>query len=220
MSPQDNSWIAPWVAKKLIDTKEVTGASVLSDLFIRVERRDGPSFVVAAVSVPCVEASLIESLTSKQPRPSFILNVARESQVSAEALTRSMDEEVPIGRMGDLLRAVRLDDVTTYKDPEIAFVERGFDQHSSISSYERLDERRYRIKRHSRPSVIIALLNEYEVTADSVRVARERYGPFAWAVLTNPNSRITANAEEVSETLDCRLLSWREFYKAANSDDS
>jgi len=220
MSPQDNSWIASWVAEKLLEAKEVTGTTVLSDLLISVERRHEPPFVVAAVSVPCVEPSLIKMLTSLQPRPSFVLNLARESYVSAEALTLSNDEEVPIGRMGDLVRAVRLTEVTTYKDPEITYAERGFEQHSNVSSFERLDERRYSIQRHSRPPVIIALLNEYELTADSVRVARERYGPFRWALLTNPNARITGNAEEVSATLDCRLLPWREFYKALSRDDS
>ena len=220
MRTRDDSWIGPWVIEKLLEAKEVVKATELDSSLIDVERRQNPSFVVAAISVPCVDVMTVTDLIAKQPRPSFVLNLARESSVSPEALALSREAALPIGRMGDLKRALRLADVTTYREPEIEFAERGFEQHSNVQSFERLDERRYRVDRRSRPPITLVLLNEYEVTADSIRLARRRHGEFRWVVLTNPNARITGNAEEVAANLGCRLLTWRDFFKAASNDDS
>ena len=108
------------------------------------------------------------------------------------ALNLAHDYNIATGAYGDLLRVIDVEDVRTFQPKETEFVERGLRQHDRISSFERVHDRLYCISRNSLPDVTVAMLNEYELTADHLRTARDRYGKFSIAVITNPNGRATS----------------------------
>jgi hypothetical protein len=118
--------------------------------------------------------------------------------------------------MADLKRAVNIPDVSSYVSPEFRFVERGLSQHSRVEGYERLADRQYLIKRDRLDDVTVVFLHEYELTADSLRTARSRYGIFDMAVITDPNGDPTSSALRVADTLGCRIYKWGEFMGALN----
>ena len=62
----------------------------------------------------------------------------------------------------------------------------------------------------------MALVYEYELTAEHVRATREKYGEFSVIVKTNPNGNITSRAQEVGKELDVGLLTWGEFLARLN----
>ena len=84
-------------------------------------------------------------------------------------------------------------------------------QHGHISSFERVHDRLYRISRNGLPDLTVAMLNEYELTADHLRTARDRYGQFSVAVITNPNGRGTDSAAEAAQTMGVKILKWAPF---------
>jgi hypothetical protein len=94
---------------------------------------------------------------------------------------------------------------------EFEFIERIFDQHSAIVRVERVYDRVYRLDRVALPSVTVALINEYDLTADHIRTAWQRYGPFTDVLANNPNCRCTAEAKEAAQQLKVKLLPLREF---------
>lgn len=213
------SWVAPWVIDKITGERVVTSATRLSNSLIKLVRQDLPDLLVALVHLPVIDATVVASALNEDPHPQFIANLAPESHVTGDAIQLSEREKLPVGRFSDLARAARLADVSSYRHPEIAYAEQGLDQHSAIASYERLDERRYTIHRTGRPDRVVILLDDYELTGDSLRNAWAKYGEFEWVILTNPNLRGTENASLTAETMGVRLLTWREFFKAARKDD-
>ncbi len=103
-----------------------------------------------------------------------------------------------------------------FQPKETEFVERGLSQHDRISSFERVHDRLYRISRSSLPDLIVAMLNEYELTADHLRTARDRYGQFSVAVITNPNGGATSSAEEAAQAMGVEILKWGPFFGRLN----
>ena len=66
------------------------------------------------------------------------------------------------------------------------------------------------------PDLTVVMLNEYELTADHLRNARDRYGQFSIAVITNPNGRATSSAEETAQTMGVEILKWGPFFGRLN----
>ena len=60
------------------------------------------------------------------------------------------------------------------------------------------------------------LLNEYDLTADNVRNARDRYGGFSDILMTNPNGRATSAAEQAAESMGAQIYKWGEFLGRLN----
>jgi hypothetical protein len=111
---------------------------------------------------------------------------------------------------------IDVEDVRTFQPKETEFVERGLRQHDRILSFDRVHDRLYRVSRKGLPDLTVAMLNEYELTADHLRTARDRYGQFSVAVITDPNGRATSSAEEVAETLGVEILKWAPFFGRLN----
>jgi hypothetical protein len=207
-----------WVADNLKIASGVSKVVVLSDQVLRVSRREYDPFVAGIVSAKCVEADTIGTLVKSRFDVEIIANVPKESYWTGGALRLAHATNVATGAYGDLLRVIDLRDVRTFRPKEIEFVERGLRQHDRISSFERVHDRLYRISRHGMPGLTVAILSEYELTADHLRTARDRYGPFSVAVITNPNGGATSSAEEAARNMGVEILAWSPFLGGLNKE--
>jgi len=205
-----------WVAGNLRKAKDVSKVEVLSDQVLRVSRSKYDPFVAGIVSAKCVEADTVRTLVKSEPGVEIIANVPKESYWTGGALRLAHDNNIATGAYGDLLRVIDLQDVRAFQPKETEFVERGLRQHDRISSFERVHDRLYRISRNGLPDLTVAMLNEYEVTADHLRTARDRYGQFSVAVITNPNGQATSSAEEAAQTMGVEILKWGPFFGRLN----
>ena len=209
----NNDWAGPWVAARLREEKTVAKVDVLSPSLVAISRTNNPPVVVAAIAAPHIDEDALLRLYGQEPAPGFVVNVSRESALASSAFHLSMARGIPVGGMGDLKRALSLTDISKYVNPELEFVERGMRQHTRVDTFERLDERRYRVFRKGLPPFVVILINEYDLTADHVRNARDRYGDFDRILVTNPNGRITASAQDVVESLGVIAGHWRDFMR-------
>ncbi len=205
-----------WVAGNLRKAKGVSKVEVLSDQVLRVSRCKYDPFVAGIVSAKCVEADTVSTLVKSKPDVEIIANVPKESYWAGDALRLAHDNNIATGAYGDLLRVIDLQDVRAFQPKETEFVERGLRQHDRISTFEREYDRLYRISRNGLPDLKVAMLNEYELTADHLRTARDRYGQFSVAVITNPNGRATSSAEEAAQTTGVEILNWGPFLGRLN----
>ena len=130
-----------------------------------------------------------------------------------------MDEQLPVGRLGDLNRALSLPQVREYVDPETRFRERGLEQHARVASFERLDLNRYIIERHGLPTLTVVFLNDYDLSAEALRQARTEHGAFDIVVASNPNGRVTDLALEVAKQLGFEVLKWGPFLSRLHRED-
>lgn len=204
-----------WVAGNLRDARDVVDVDVVSDQTLRIARRKYAPFVAGVVSVIRVEADTVRAVVS-QPDVEIVANVPKESFWTGDALRVASAHGIATGSYGDLLRVIGLEDVRSFVPKDIAFIERGLRQHDGIAVFERVHDRIYRIRRNGMPELVVAMLTEYELTGDHLRTARDRYGAFDLAVITDPNGRATGTATEVAGRLGAEILNWAGFYGRLN----
>src|SRR5207253_2327294 len=101
---------------------------------------------------------------------------------------------------------------------ETQFIERSLRQHDCISRFDQVYDQVYCISRNRLPDLFVAMLNEYELTADHLRTARDRYGQFSVAVITNPNGRATNSAEGAAQIMGVEILKWGPFLGRLNRE--
>src|SRR5579883_1869682 len=205
-----------WVADNLRNAGKVSKVEVISDQVLRVARSNYDPFVAGIVSLKCVGEDDVRPLVTPQLGIEIIANVPKESYWTGGAIRLAQDNNIATGSYGDLLRVIDVEDVRTFQPKETEFVERGLRQHDRILSFDRVHDRLYRVSRKGLPDLTVAMLNEYELTADHLRTARDRYGQFSVAVITDPNGRATSSAEEVAETLGVEILKWAPFFGRLN----
>ncbi len=207
-----------WVAGNLRQAKNVSKVEVLSDQVLRVSRNKFTPYVAGIVSAACVEADAVAPLVKSEHGIEIIANVPKDSYWTGNALRLARESNIATGAYGDLLRVIDVQDVRAFQPSETAFVERGLRQHSRIAGFERLYDRLYRISRKGLPDITVVMLNEYELTADHLRTARDRYGNFSLAVITNPSGSATTSAEEAATTMGAEIHKWGSFFGRINKE--
>lgn len=200
-----------WVAGNLRKADGVSNVEQLLDQVLRVSRRKYEPFVAGIVSAACVEADTVRALVKSELGVEIIANVPKESYWTGGALNLAHANNIATGAYGDLLRVIDLRDVRAFQSNETEFVERGLRQHNRISGFKREHDRLYRVSRNGLPDLIVAMLHEYELTADHLRTARDRYGRFSVAVITDPNGRATSAAQAAAQTMGVEILKWGPF---------
>ncbi len=210
------SWTGEWAQKSLNKHNEVVGVRLLEPQLLEIYRRENGPFLAGTIATTCVKPSSIYRFFESQPVVEFIANIPAESYWTGEAMEFAERRSVGHGGLGDLLSAVNWPDVRCYKREEFAFVERGLRQHTNVFSLHRVHDRKYVITRCAYDNVIVVLMNEYELTADHVRTARDRYGAFTDVLITNPNGKPTSPAIRAAESMECQVFKWGPFFRRLN----
>lgn len=208
MSENDN-WIGPWVAKTLMKEDSVSRAHAVTSNIIVVEPDHLPPCTIAAVSQAKVSCSRVMQILELQPNVEFFLNVKQGAYFENASVQLLITRGIPFGTMGDLVRAIEDHDVKGYKHPNILFIERGLRQHHSIEDISREGDWFYVVTRKGtmRPLRLV-FSYEYELTAEHVRNARDRYGPFDIIVHTTPYGGVTESAVDTATQMRAEALNW------------
>lgn len=208
---------AQFIANGMANHDEVTHATALDAHLIEVVRKRHPDFIVGVVSTARVERATIEEFV-RDERVDFVCNIPREAVWSGEAIDLVKAHGRAWGGVADLFSAAAgQEPAREFVRREYEFIERIFDQHSAVVRVERIYDRVYRLYRRAKPSVEVALVNEYDLTADHVRTAWERYGPFSDILANNPNCRFSSEASAAAQELGVKLLMLRPFMGRLNS---
>lgn len=208
---------AHFISNGLEKHTDVSATSPLDAHLVSVQRKEYSDFIVGSVSTKEVTPDSIKHLVD-DPRVDFICNIPRETIWSGAAIIAIEAQGKAWGGISELYSAAgRRDPVREFVRPEFEFIERIFRQHSAISQVERLNDRVYRLYRGTMPIVDVALINEYDLVADHVRTAWDRYGPFTDILANNPNCRYSDDATDAAKSLKVKLLPLRMFMGRLNS---
>ena len=216
MTERDGGWTGEWVARALREHSAVKDVQLVEPQVLRVDRKEHSSFAVATLGLPRVNDSDVDQALAGPSDVEFLVNVPRESFWTGEAIKAAIRHKVGFGGLRDLMSATADEHPRLYQNKEFAFVERGLRQHTRVSSFDRLNDRQYLIKRHGRGDLTIVLLNEYELTAEHVRAARDRYGAFDLVVKTNPNGGVSSAAERAASSMGASIHKWGDFLARLN----
>lgn len=211
MLDKSAEWTGTWVAARLREKPIIQNVELLTPQILQVNRSKYPSFIAATIASSQVDSLSITSILETQFTVDFIINVPSEAFWTGEAISLASRKNIAFGGLGDLISACVLPDVRQHVNREFAFVERVFRQHSKITSFKREHDRKYIICRTNSDDLSIVLLNEYDLTADHVRTARDRYGTFSVILLTNPNGNWTESAQHAASSMGSLIFKFKNF---------
>ena len=216
MIQRDPSWTGQWVADRICQRDDVKNVHLLRPQILQIARVDWEPFFAATLASAAVDRATVEGLATVGPEVDIFVNVPKESIWTGDAIAAVEENKAAFGGMADLHRAITEMTPSQYVNPEFGFVERGLRQHTNVSGLRRLYDRKYAIERPGLADVSVVLLNEYELTADHVRTARDRYGVFDSILITNPNGRSTGAADAAADSMGARIYKWGELLGRLN----
>lgn len=216
---------AGWVSKVLPHQTDVVKANVvkateLAPNLVDVERAEQRSFLLGVTSVRRVTYEVVEPFLKGDLQPSFVVNIPRETVWTCGAIEALQANAIAFGGMGDLHHAVWEDDPRNYVFKEYAYVERRLRQHRRVTSIDRLYDRVWRVHRRSGSALAVAISNEYDLTADEVRTAHDRYAPFDILFHTNGLGRITNETHAAAQELGIELITSGRTSMSDYADDA
>ena len=197
---------AEWISNVLSEEREVSTATRLASNFVQIERAGKSGFVAGVLSESVVTYEAVKPFLRSNLRPSFVINIPRETVWTGEAITALQAESIAFGGVSDLRRAVHESDPRKYVFKEYAYVERRLRQHRIVTKLDRLYDRVWRVHRKGGSALDIAISNEYDLTADEVRTIHDRYGSVDIIFHTNSMGRQTDGACIAAQELDIELV--------------
>lgn len=212
----DPSWTGQWAASRIRERTEVTSVHLLHPQVLQVTRIDEAPFIAATLASEAVDRSTVEGLANLGHKIDIYINIPKEAIWTGDAIAAVAEKGAAFGGMSDLQRVITDSIPSRYVNPEFGFVERGLRQHTSVGNLRRLHDRKYTIQRLRYSEITIVLLNEYELSADHVRTARDRYGTFNGILKTNPNGRTTGAAIAAANSMGATIYTWGELLGRLN----
>lgn len=208
---------AQFIASGLARHDEVAQANAIDDRRVEVQRKKYPDFKVGVVAQGCVTLGVVTELAHDQT-VDFVCNLPRECVWIGDAIDLVRSQGKAWGGVSDLYSAAARERAARdFVRAEFQFIERIFAQHSNVAYVERLYDRVYRLQRRGMAEVDVALVNEYDLTADHVRTAVDRYGPVTDILANNPNCRFTPEAVEASRQLGVKMMMLKNFMGRLNT---
>jgi hypothetical protein len=211
-----DSWTAEWACTKLIENGGIKSARAIGTNHIELSVKDVQQPVhIATMSVEAVTAVDLQEVVSSRSIE-FAMNIKGDALYDRSAIQFSKSVPIGLGGLGDLYTAAGEREFRNYLPKEARFILRGLEQHTAVSTVERLNNRLYLIERRAKSPLVILSLNDYDLTADSVRSGIQRFGNCDVILSSNPNCR--ASRESIAAAGHCgvKLLKWGELLGELN----
>lgn len=198
-----------WVADKLATTGGLAIAGRTPDDFLIVKSNDGYTFLVAVLGVKnVIELSDVAHLFAGTTKPQFVVNVPSKTLWSGAAIHHIHAAFAAFGTLGDVSRAADTDDVGSYRERNMGFFINAMRQHSNVSSVSYVYETVFKADRKSGGSLIVAVIDAYNMSAEDVRNAKDRFGHFDVVVKSSSYGSITNQAEAAAMSMGAQALTF------------
>lgn len=204
-----------WCLEKLKSHDQVRMLEVVSDSLYKITTVKGQELNVFSKSEKSSSANSVAGVDLGNL--DFFLNIVKEAYIDGELVELASTFNFGIGDLSDLFSALNKGNVSNYITQDIEYVMKNLPQHNRLTNLERLDYRRFKIHRLDLPSIIVLVLNDYELTADVLRSGIRKYGKFDAILSSNPNRReLTTTAQTVISNAGLQVFSWRELFGHLN----
>jgi hypothetical protein len=201
--------IVDWVAEKLREKEELEIVSRTPEDFLVVRARDDCELTVAILGVKgVIRLSDVTPLFEGETNPQLIVNVPSATLWSGAAIEFIHQAPAAFGTLGDISRAASTGDAQSYRDKNMGFFINAMRQHSNVSSVSYVFDRAFRADRKVGPSLTVAVVDAYNLSAEDVRNAKHRYGDFDIVVKASSHGSITHQADEAAQSMKVEALTF------------
>lgn len=200
-----------WCLNKIKEHDTVANVELIDENLLRVKVKNGigDGFLILTKSE---EYSTTDSVNGFDcDSLDFFLNIKKGAYIDGNLLRLASVFNFAIGDLGDLFRALKDPDISSYVSPDASYVMRALNQHSRVRRFERLDNRRFKIQRTGLNDVIILVLYDYIFTPDVIRSAIEKYRNFDAILVANNNCQPTTDCDTVAANAGFKILDWTQL---------
>ncbi|NNC09406.1 hypothetical protein HJC10_42175 [Corallococcus exiguus] len=204
--------VTDWAADKLTTKENIKSVNRTPENFLVVRSKDGYTFLVAVLGVQnVIELPDVEPLFAGATKPQFVMNVPSKTLWSGAAIRFIHAASAAFGTLGDISRAAATKDAGSYRDKNMGFFINAMKQHSNVSRVSYVYETAFNIDRKFGKSLIVAVINAYNMGAEDVRNAKDRFGHFDVVVKSSNYGSITPQAEAAANSMGAQALTFSEL---------
>ncbi|NNB96259.1 hypothetical protein HI113_20415 [Corallococcus exiguus] len=204
--------VTDWAADKLTTKENIKSVNRTPENFLVVRSKDGYTFLVAVLGVQnVIELPDMEPLFAGATKPQFVMNVPSKTLWSGAAIRFIHAASAAFGTLGDISRAAATKDAGSYRDKNMGFFINAMKQHSNVSRVSYVYETAFNIDRKFGKSLIVAVINAYNMGAEDVRNAKDRFGHFDVVVKSSNYGSITPQAEAAANSMGAQALTFSEL---------
>jgi hypothetical protein len=196
---------------------EIETTIPMGDSLIEISSKNGKTIVVGVVEGEMITSIAVKGICESSSEKVNFLVAKSKSIWEGSAIDYAHQSNMGWGGMGDITSAFHTDRYGEIQKKEYLFVESNLSKHSKVSRLERLYDRVFKVHRiGGLSSLTVTLINSYELSAEEVRHARDKYGKFDVILKTNPNGNPTGRAYLAAEEIDAEICKWGELLGRLN----
>lgn len=205
------NWQINYALKNIEKNWQSSTAEHVEGDYIKISTEEKPD-VLAAIS-PSRTMSVEEAQEYHEAKPEldFLCGYRSECIWDGATINYAQSHGFGWGSFGTLGSAISDGNVHTAQHKTFAFSDRLIRQFGKIEKFERQYDRVYDITLRGEKNFRMAMLADYEPTADGVRETWETFGPVDVIWNINPNGNPTDSAIQAGAELGCEVLKWDGF---------
>ena len=201
--------VVDWVAVRLVEKEKLEVVGRTAEGFLIVRSQNDYEFVVAVLGVRnVIRLPDVAPLFAGATTPQFVVNVPSATLWAGAAIDHIHQAPAAFGTLGDVSRAASTDDAPSYRDKNMSFFINAMRQHSNVSRVSYVFDRVLKADRKAGASLSVAVVDAYNLSAEDVRHAKERFGDFDIVVKSSSHGSITHQADEAAQTMGVEALTF------------
>jgi hypothetical protein len=197
-----------FIQKLLLKHTEVQALNWWSDNVVQISRKKYQPFYAAIIKEGLVELEHVQPFLDSAV--AVVTNFPKVGKWTGQAIEQCEAHGKAWGQWSVLLRAINSEAPETTENPEISFSRRALRQHSRVQEVTFELDHLLLVHHQNGTTLRIALLYEYDLTADDVRRAWDDLNSFDVLLKTNPNGSILEEARAVAHELGAKLFGIRD----------
>lgn len=197
-----------FIQKLLLKHTEVQALDWWSDNVVQISRKKYQPFYAAIIKEGLVELEHVQPFLDSAV--AVVTNFPKAGKWTGRAIEQCEAHGKAWGQWSVLLRAINSEAPETTENPEISFSRRALRQHSRVQEVTFELDHLLLVHHKNGTTLRIALLYEYDLTADDVRRAWDDLNSFDVLLKTNPNGSILEEARAVAHELGAKVFGIRD----------
>jgi len=178
---------------------------------IKISIHDRTVILAAISESNRITIEIAKKYREEFPHIDFICGYRKNCLWEGEAIQYLTTNGIGWGNIGTLKDAIKNDYVNTASQRDYSFHYRLLTQTRTIKKIDREFDRLVKVSLMSGRNLRIAMLLEYEITADVIRTFWGAFGPVDIMLSVNPHARPTSKAIEAAKDLGCEVMEWSEI---------
>ncbi|MCY0967969.1 hypothetical protein [Chryseobacterium wangxinyae] len=203
-----------WITDKLKSDKKIKSIKVKGRILF-ITRDDYYKLQIIAIDDSFIDKNKVAELIQGE-EVNYILTTDKNCFITGDVFEYLNNEKIVIGDFGDIFRILKKHQFFPYLNPTIKFVTQGLQQHDKVKDIVRLSKSTFLIERIIYEPVKILVLEDYNISIQSVRGAIEMFDKFDCILKFNPNGGIADNAYNLANEKKFKILKWGELLGELN----